>query len=504
MKLKYILTFAAAGSITLAGCKKEFLETSPTQFTTPEQLANAAVQDPKVLNGLTSGLYTTMFTAFVGGTGGHDDFGQKGVDIYTDMIQSDMVLGALNYGWYSNLARYQATIDFTRNENYIPWRYFYRQVFGANSIIDVLGGSDVTPANAIDKITMGQAKTMRAYGYFYLSQLYAKEYGDGNTKILPLYTSATELNKPKATSKEVYDLMVKDLTDAIALLQGATRASKDEVDQNIAKGLLAYVLAARGTNADLTQVVKLTQDIMTAYPKTDSTSLVARFDSTGKLKSSKAGFNDVATPSWMWGVDITLAQGINLVSWWGQIDQFTYSYTWAGDPKPIDRALYDAIPATDIRKSQFESPAAARYRLQPINKFFAPARTSGGQRQVVTDLVYMRSDEFYLLNAEAKARLGQDAAAITVLTSFLADRNTDLAYLGTLSGQALKDEIYKQTRIELWGEGKSYLAMKRNKVSVVRGPNHLFDAGTTIPYNDPRLTFSIPQAEVLNNPNLDK
>jgi hypothetical protein len=501
MKLKYFLSFVIAGSAILTGCKKDFLKTTPTQFTTPEQLAAAAVQDPKVLNGLVSGLYTTMFTPFVGGTTGHDDFGQKGIDVYTDMVQSDMVLGALNYGWYSNLARYQATIDFTRNENYIPWRYFYRQIFGANSIIDVLGGTDVVPPEAANKLTMGQAKIMRAYAYFNLSQLYAKEYGDGSAKILPLYTTASSdfLNQPKSTAAAVWDLMIKDLNDGITLLASFTRATKDQVDKNVAKGLLAYVLAARGTQTDWTQVATLTQEIMAAYPKTTATQVVYNGSNL-----STSGFNNIATASWMWGVDITLAQKLDLVSWWGQVDQFSYSYTWAGDPKPIDRGLYDAIRADDIRKNQFASPTATLYKLQPINKFFDPARISGGQRQITTDLIYMRSDEFYLLNAEAKARSGQEGPAKTALSTYLSDRITDLSYITALSGQALLNEIYLQTRIELWGEGKSYFAMKRNKATITRGSNHLFDAGSSFVYTDPKLTFSIPQAEVLNNPNLNK
>ena len=138
------------------------------------------------------------------------------------------------------------------------------------------------------------------------------------------------------------------------------------------------------------------------------------------------------------------------------------------------------------------------------NKFFDPARVSGGQRVIVTDEHYMRADEFYLLNAEANARLGQDAAARAALSTFLAQRITDVSYLNSLSGQALLNEIYLQTRIELWGEGKTYLAMKRNKATITRGSNHLFEAGNSFLYNDPKLTFVIPQAEVLNNPNLDK
>jgi len=391
-------------------------------------------------------------------------------------------------------------VDFTRNEAYVPWRYYYREIFGANSIIDILGGTDAIPATAALKVTMGQAKTMRAYGYFYLSQLYAKEYGTGDDKILPIYTTtdATKANQPKSTTKQVFDLMIADLTQAITYLTGYTRTTKDQIDINIAKGLLAYVLAARGTQADWTQVVTLTQDITSVYPMTTPAQLV--YNGTNL---TTAGFNNVATASWMWGVDLTLAQGINLISWWGQVDQFTYSYAWAGDPKTIDRGLYDAIRADDIRKGQFAAPTAT-FKLQPINKFFDPGRVQGGQRQVITDLLYMRSDEFYLLNAEAKARLGQDANARTALTTFLTPRITDVSYIAGLSGQALLNEIYLQTRIELWGEGKSYLAMKRNKATITRGSNHLFDAGNSFAYNDPKLTFAIPQAEVLNNPNLNK
>ncbi len=496
MKNKLILASLLL-TFGIVGCKKDFLKVQPTAFTTPEQLASDAKQDPNLLNGNISGLYTTMFSTGVGGTTGHDDFGQKGIDIYTDMMQSDMVLGALNYGWYSTVARYTATNDFTTNPVYIPWRYYYRLIYGANIIIGILGGNDAIPELPGNKYTMGQAKAMRAYAYLYLSQLYAKEYGDGSQKILPLLKSSTDLNLPKSTTKEVFDLMESDLRSAITLLTGFSRTGKQQINTNVAKGLLAYVLSARGTQADLNEVVTLTQDIMTAFPKTTPTQLV--FNGTN---GTTAGFNNVSTASWMWGVDITLSQGLDLISWWGQVDQFTYSYTWAGDPKTIDKALYDGIAADDIRKGQFQAPGQT-YALQPVNKFFAPARTDGGQRQIETDNLYMRADEFYLMNAEAKARLGQTAAAITGLKSFLGDRITDLSYLDALTGAALISEIYRQTRIELWGEGKSYFAMKRLKQNVVRGSNHLFEPGATFPYSENKLTMVIPQAEVLNNPNLN-
>src|SRR5690606_22034874 len=204
--------------------------------------------------------------------------------------------------------------------------------------------------------------------------------------------------------------------------------------------------------------------------------------------------------SWMWGIDIVDNNGLDLVSWWGQIDAYSYSYAWAGDYKAIDQDLFDAIPADDARKDQFfDDPSDGRH-LQPLGKFFA-SNTIGGASQVVTaDYVYMRIEEMYLLNAEANARAGNDFAARTSLKALLNNRLPDVSYVDGLSGQALQDEIYLQTRIELWGEGKSFLAMKRNKATTVRGSNHLSFAGEPIPYNDERMEFEIPLDEIQNNP----
>lgn len=498
MKFKHIaLIPALVGSAFLTSCKKDYLDKKPSEFISIDQLNEASKLDPELLNGNIGGLYTTMYITGTGGTTDHDDFGQKGYDIYSDMIVGDMVLGALNYGWYSPVARFQATTDYTRNEDYRPWRYYYRVVFGANIVLDALGGSEAEQTDPVKKAIAGQALAMRAYGYYYLSQLYAKGYGDGSAKILPIYKDTKVPNQPKSTTKDVYDLIIADLTKAIAYLDGFNRASKDQVDKNVAKGLLAYALAARGTNADLTQVVTLTNDILGAYPLTTAGATVAKLAPNGSVLNPESGFNNVATPSWIWGVDLTLASDLDLVSWWGQVDVFTYSYAWAGDPKLIDDGLYAAIPANDIRKEQFDVDG------YPLNKFFAPARVIGGQRNVVTDYVYMRADEFLLLNAETQARLGQDGAAQTSLKKLVSIRVPDASYIDALTGAALLNEIYLQTRIELWGEGKAYLAMKRLKKSVTRGTNHLFFPGNTYAYDAAELTFPIPQAEVLNNPVLN-
>lgn len=462
-------------------CQDDYLETSPT-----ETIANpdAAYK--------VNGLYNMMINTGTGGTTGHDDFGQKGYDIFMDLIQSDVVLDGTTYGWYSNIANYSATVDFTNNVNYTPWRYYYRMIYATNDIIDDLGGNDLTEfASVEERHAFGQAKAMRAYAYFYLLQLYTPSY-NASEEAIPVYVSKFPVGaaNPKSTQGEVYDLIINDLKQADELLADFTRNNKAKVDKNVIAGLLAYTYAAIGENTlAATEAAKI---VNSSYPITSRDQVA--YPGTG------SGFNNLETPSWLWGFDITTENGMDLISWWGQMDIFTYSYSWVGDTKSIDVNLRNSIRPDDVRLNQFQVIPFYNGTYLGTGKFFAPAREEGGQRVIDTDYVFMRSDEFHLLYAETLAKSGQEATAKSVLKNFLNQRVDDTSFVDALSGQALIDEIYMQTRLELWGEGKAYLALRRNNKAVVRGSSHLFYAGETIPSGDQKLYLKIPQAEILDNP----
>ena len=488
MKIKQYIGLAVT-ALVLGSCSKDFLETEPTEFVSSSQLAEYSETNPELQAGNISGIYALMYDPGTGGTTGHDDYGQKGYDVFMDLLSSDMVLGGFTYGWYSGISRMQGTTDYTDNLNYIPWRYYYRIVFSANNVIGAFGGNDAVPETEEGQIYMGQAKAMRAYAYFYLAQLYSEGYNPAE-EILPIYTDTEAAAQPLSTTADVYALIVSDLTDAIDLLDGWSRTGKQEVNKSVAQGLLAYTYAAMGNYSD---ILPVTTDIINngGFPLTSA-------------EEALGGFSTVNNPSWMWGMDLTSDQGLNLISWWGQVDVFTYSYAFVGDPKAIDLDLYDAIADGDVRKGQFEVvDGFGENNPLPINKFYPEARELGGQRYIDTDYVYMRVDEFYLLHAEAAAKSGDEGTAREYLQRLLAERLDDTSYLNGLSGQALQDEIYLQTRIELWGEGKSYLAMKRNQATITRGSNHLSNAGESIQYNDDRLSFEIPISEIQNNPNIN-
>ena len=482
--MKKILTFSilSAVAFNLTACKDDFLNTSPTA------VVSTAPADVRL-----NGLYLMTYQSGTGGTTGQTDFGQKNVDICTDMLCGDMALLATNYGQYKDVANLKATQQSSNNYNYIPWRYYYRLIYEANKSIAELA----SPKNNSEKYTLAQFRALRGYAYFYLMQIFTTKYEpDSRTNSIPLYTTADITGKPRVKQSEVYAQIISDLEFAVTNLNGFARSKKGMIDKYVAEGLLAYTYAAMGDNQ---KVAQLAQDIInnSGYPLTSREQTV--YDATTK---KGGGFNDVETKSWMWGVDLITENDFTLDSWWGMMDVYTYSYAWAGDAKAMDDKLYAQIRTNDIRKKQFDGD------LLPSNKFFAPDRVIGGQRKVTTDYIYMRVDEFYLLAAEALAKLGQDAQAKTIYKELLklrypeATAATDIAYVDALTNAQLQDDIYLNTRIELWGEGKSYLAMKRNQKTVTRGTNHLELKNETFSYDDVKVKFAIPQNETINNLNL--
>lgn len=503
MKIKiYSLIFASA--LIMTGCSKDFLETEPTEFISADQIEEATAVMPELQNANIRGLYSTMIAPGSGGSSGttHDDFGRKGHDIYTDLLCGDMVLGGYTYGWYQAMAEYRVTVNYTSLRNYMPWRFYYRLIFGANLIIDGFGGNDVVLEDETARNIYGQAKAIRAYSYFYLANFYGEGTYNAGDLILPIYDSAELDAQPLSTAGEVYALIVDDLTQAVELLSDFQRSSENEINASVAKGLLAYAYAAMG---DYGMVKTLTNEIITTggYSLMTPNQLVGGLDPDGDgvVDYSAGGFNDIYSTDWMWGQDLTAANDLYLASWWGQVDIYTFSYASVGDVKSINTELYNAIAADDIRKQQFVD-LFGNGQYIPINKFYAPARTPGGQQPVLTDYIYMRVEEMYLLNAEAAAKTGDEPTAKQSLIDLMEIRVPDASYINSLTGQALLDEIYLQTRIELWGEGKSYFAMKRLEKTITLGSNHLTFPGEVISYDDDRMTFDIPDEEVLNNPNI--
>lgn len=496
--MKKIVTLALSVSLLTGACSTDYLDLSPTEFISKSDIDEIANTSDHLSISTLNGLYALNVQAGSGGTTQHDDFGQKGFDIFTDILSGDVNLNGNNYGWYSNIANLRDMNDFTRFTHYKPWRFYYRIIRGANNVISSYVKIDEAQLKPNDKKVFAEAKAFRSYAYYNLVTMFTKGY-DANEKILPLEIEVAAVNSPAKPTKEVFDFMIKDVEEAIKLYESANISEQtNNIDYGVTKAIAAYIYAAKGDQSSLQRAAELSKSIVdntAAYPLATKNQLLGGFN---KMAANK---------NWMWGAVLTTDNNLDLISWWGQMDIFTYSYAFVGDTKGMNKELYESIPEKDYRKKQFVVSFNKNYpnSYLAVGKFYSAVggKRPGGQRVVESDYVFMRTEEMHLLNAELNARLGNETQAKEVLKNFLAarfDNASDYAFIDTLSGQNLKNEILKQMRIEFWGEGKIYAAVKRNKTNFQYGTNHLTNKGEIIRYDDDKITFKVPQNEILNNP----
>ena len=128
--------------------------------------------------------------------------------------------------------------------------------------------------------------------------------------------------------------------------------------------------------------------------------------------------------------------------------------------------------------------------------------TSVSSSTPVSDVVYMRLAEMYLMKAEAEARSGNEGAAKNTLLELVQTRDPQYK-LSANSGAALIEEILTQRRIELWGEGFRFTDLKRLNLALDRtNSNHDEAVSQTmsVPAGDKRWEFVISQKEMDANP----
>lgn len=483
--LLYITPFML---LAMVGCKKDYLETKPTTSVEEKDIFSKLLSTTAALDGI----YKEMFASGIGGNTGHDNFGQKSVDLQLDLMGNDMVVHSQGYGWFNttyNLTTWQNANNATQSD--AAWYRYYDQIKQANKIIagvDQL--SDATPAQ-VENIK-GQALGLRAYSYFYLVNLFQQTYKGNESKPgVPIYTRDTTGGKPRATVQEVYTQIISDLTQAETLLDGKPRASKMNMDVSVVRGFRA-------------RVALMMEDWATAATYANKARAGYTLLTPAQYTATDA-FSSVAKPEHMWGSIIPADQATIYASFYSHMDIRTGGYAALGGQKKITKALYDQIPSTDIRKSVFTAPANASGANVAYNqvKLQVPSATSWAG-----DYIYMRAAEMYLIEAEALARQGNENQARTVLEELVKSRNPNYS-ASAFTGDALINEILLQRRIELWGEGFSLFDIKRLNQGLNRptgAGNHgapSYDPGVyTTVAKDARFLMRIPQRELDNNPTM--
>ncbi len=528
--------------VAMTSCDDDFLDTVPTDaISVPDALADENTMQ-FVLNGLHRGLYAQSQTIFSGGNSqraGNHYWVPLGDNLAGGLIHS---ANANNLGWRTEM-QWNSHTDPTSFTCEILWYHRYNIIGGANKIIN--RGTDGTlPESEKLNEVLGQAYTYRAYAYLSLIQHYAKGYLIGSPTSdpgVPLLLVPSELpfsSAPRSTVQEVYDQIELDLNTAIGYFengtgrQGGGPDAKSQLNSNTAHGLLARTALSKG---EWQKAADAAVEARQGYPLMDEDDWLSGFNS-----------NDLSEV--IWGSNVIGAETSFFRSYFYLASNTFNGSQIRNNPKIADRRLVDAIPDTDYRGKAFiidapntNSSAAngeggfgndpnytdeavfdarvaeikgtyglvSGHNLHPYMHFKLKQKSPGTIEP--DDIIYMRSSEMYLIEAEAKAMMNDISGAQEALDPLGSAR--DSAYDVTVfnTQESMMEHIKFQRALELWGEGFGYT----DKIRWDEGIDHAANGGSGAsevlyqgayqvdrPSVNDDWIFKIPQSEIDANPNI--
>jgi hypothetical protein len=494
--------FIAGLLIGLSACNKQ-LDTSPSNAV-PEEIVLKTVEN---LNAVSEGTWAAMMDDFYGGIFGNPGF--KTIALVSEAMGNDVALITTKYS-YAPVYRFTQMSDKTQSRLNAIWNQLYR-IINNNNII-IANVDKVTGDATAKQVLKGQALALRAHTYLTIASFYQFSYlKDSLTKTAPIYTiptTDTTRGNPKASLKEIYELIFSDLLQAKGLLAGYQRTAKYKIDVNVVNGLLAraYLNTGRWLSA-----AEAANDALQNYP------LMPPADYS-------KGFNDVNNSEWIWGHPEIPSQSDGSYSFHflDVSSASAYYYSFMADP-----FFGELFENGDIRKTLFswDGNPGREGNLQ-YKKFKFRADQTG-------DLVLMRSAEAYLIKAEGYARENNITESAAALNALRSARGASAFNPVGATKEQLIDAILIERRKELWGEGFALADIIRNQLPVVRKPYvdgsgndrqvtittpdgitkqvparyHTalkFADGTPFVANSPYYIFAVPQSEEQNNPNLER
>lgn len=477
--------FMALASLALAACDMEdVVPQGGTLLATQVQETNLAA--PSRAEATFSGMFTKLGQPLsVFGTNRPDDYGFIMMAYSNDLEAADIVTANSGYNWFSVCGELTSRNADYANP-YIRYAAVYNQIAAANDIIKSFP-ADTEDPDAINKIA--QARAIRAFSYLNIAPYFQFSYAAGGADLpcVPIVTETTEdfTNNPRATVSDVYAFIIEDLTYAIENLEGYTRPDKGKVDQQVAYGLRARAYLNMQ---------------MWAEAAADAAKAAEGYTPASMEEVSHPTFKDINEANWIWGYDMseTTAATFPYATATSWIRPFT-NYGYAAGTQVYaccNNLLYNKIPASDVRKGwwvdeNLESPllegltwtdtetgesasgnAISTFVTADKMAYLPYTAVKFGCNTVGTvlndeDWPFMRVEEMILIQAEATAKAGDEAAGRAILDNFVKTYR-DPEYSSIATGRSFSDEVWFQRRVELWGEGFSNNDTRRLNKPLVR------------------------------------
>jgi len=464
---KILVTLVAF--IMLVGCSKDFLdEPQPTDGVTETVVFSSR----KGVEAFISGIMRRFRGQFTN----VDSAGLNSIFYARSVKGNDLI----NTTTWFNFDYQNDNREPTYRRTNFSWNYSYYMINQANTLINGVEASSLSAADKKELMAYGYA--LRGFFYHQLVLEFAPTYSfDINYSAPPIYTSLSLTGKGMSTVKDMYALIVSDLTKAVDGLT-ASRLGKSFINKAVANGILAQVYQAMGTN----------------WPGAEAAAKAAYGGNPTAVLSPatySSGFNDYSSIEWIWGSNQTADQSNY---YWGFPHAGTDHSTTSYYATYINNDFVSKFTATDVRKlfarKSLSYPITdSRYWVTTKFKFTFDA-----------DHPIIRTPEMILIEAEAKQRQGDDLGAGNLLYTLQKNRDPS-AVKSTNLRAALLDEILLERRKELYAEiGVEWFDAKRMRRGITRTGNQRVGSPANLTADDKKFFLKIPQAEIDANDLIDE
>jgi len=458
--------------LILPSCKK-FLEIDPPKDRLVE---NNVYETDATAAAVLTGVYQQMVNS-----GGFSS-GINGISLLSGLSADEFVN-------YSNEAtKEEFYTNSLKKETFTTyWGTLYRYIFTANSAIEgISASSGLTPA-AKDQL-QGEAKFIRAFCYFYLTNFFGR---------VPLLLSTNyEINSVAGRSSQdsVYQQIIADLTEAQALLSAdysgpnGNTVTSERIRPNkwAATALLArvYLYTNQWNKAEIAASDVINNKTVYDTVALDNVFLKGSKEAIWQLQSINEGYN-----TWDANVFI-LTSGPN-----PSYNIVSLSEHIVNAFEPNDQRVVKWIGTDSSTGDTYYYPF--KYKANQITPPAPPSTTYDPPTEYLTVL---RLAEQYLIRAEARIKQGKTAEGLEDL-DIIRKRAGLPDYSGSTDPDDLEDAILHERQVELFTEwGHRWLDLKRtNKVNEVMNTVTVEKGGT---WNNDWQWYPVPLNEINNNPNL--
>ena len=482
---------AMVGAMSFSSCADDYLDTNPTADVSTSIINQSLDNLYIALNGI----HREQVSQFAGSQG----YGaEPGFMMARDFAADDITW--LKNTWHKseNLC-WNGHTNQSSGMNARIWRSYYSWIMNANFILQGLETVNVEAGQeALYEQVKGEALAFRAFAHFQLVQLWGVRYSDSGLGV-PYRTVETMTGELERSSvKDTYAKILEDLNEAGTLLAGKTVNDVNHFSEKVIWGFKARVALAMSDYSNAaTYAAKAIQ--------------LAEAEGNALMEGDQllCGFADITTDTKeaMYAAKTQDDQTVYFYSYYAYMSWNFSSTAIRQGVKIINADTYDLMSETDIRRAWWDPtgkmpvPTNAFTQVAYQNRKFTARAVSNA----VGDVAFMRLAEMYLIQAEALARSGQDAAAQEVFTKFQVTRDPAYVAQGN-TGEALAEEIMTSRRIELWGEGFRFTDLKRLKLPIKRGRNFDISFCTFLEKdaNADGWVWEIPKHETDNNPLCEK